>query len=121
MKNNNWELVNAFFDEHDLGDHHIKSYNDLQTDEEREQFQNEHPELQEILSIVSWIDKNNTKISNGVRKSQMEFLTPLLLKLMPLTTKEVCPFIYIIDTIKTKINIIISKSYSFKGTIKYFV
>ena len=37
----------------------IKSYNDLQTDEEREQFQNEHPELQEILSIVSWIDKNN--------------------------------------------------------------
>lgn len=46
---------------------------------------------------------------------------------MPLTTKEVCPFIYIIDTIKTKINIIISKSYSLKvtlipdGTIKYFV
>ena len=29
MKNNNWELVNAFFDEHDLGDHHIKSYNDF--------------------------------------------------------------------------------------------
>ena len=47
----------------------------------------------------------------------MEFLTPLLLKLMPLTTKEVCPFIYIIDTIKTKINIIISKSYSLKVTL----
>lgn len=37
----------------------IKTYNDLQTDEEKEQFQSEHSELQEILSIVSWIDENN--------------------------------------------------------------
>ena len=37
----------------------IKPYNDLQTEEERQQFQTEHPELQEILQIVNWIDENN--------------------------------------------------------------
>lgn len=29
MKNNNWELVDAFFEKYDLVDHHINSYNDF--------------------------------------------------------------------------------------------
>lgn len=29
MKNDKWELVEAFFDEHSLVDHHIDSYNDF--------------------------------------------------------------------------------------------
>lgn len=29
MTENNWKLVDAFFDKYDLVDHHIKSYNDL--------------------------------------------------------------------------------------------
>lgn len=29
MTGNNWDLVDAFFDEYDLVDHHIKSYNDF--------------------------------------------------------------------------------------------
>ncbi len=37
----------------------INSYNQLQTEEEQLQFENEHPELQEILQIVNWIDENN--------------------------------------------------------------
>ena len=29
MTENNWKLVDAFFDKYDLVDHHIKSYNDF--------------------------------------------------------------------------------------------
>ena len=29
MTDNNWKLVDAFFDKYDLVDHHIKSYNDF--------------------------------------------------------------------------------------------
>lgn len=34
----------------------IKPYSKLQTEEEKLQFESEHPELQEILSVVNWID-----------------------------------------------------------------
>ena len=29
MTDNNWKLVDSFFDKYDLVDHHIKSYNDF--------------------------------------------------------------------------------------------
>lgn len=34
----------------------IKPYRELQTEEERLKFESEHPELQEVLSVVNWID-----------------------------------------------------------------
>ena len=34
----------------------IKPYSKLQTEEERLKFESEHPELQEVLSVVNWID-----------------------------------------------------------------
>lgn len=34
----------------------IKPYSELQTEEEKLQFESEHPELQEVLSVVNWID-----------------------------------------------------------------
>ena len=37
----------------------IKPYLQLETDEERLQFEEKHPELQEVLQIVNWIDENN--------------------------------------------------------------
>lgn len=37
----------------------IKPYMQLKTEEEKLQFENEHPEFKEIFEIVNWIDKNN--------------------------------------------------------------
>ena len=37
----------------------IKPYLQLENEEVRKQFESEHPELQEILQIVNWIDENN--------------------------------------------------------------
>ena len=37
----------------------IKPYLQLENEEARKQFESEHPELQEILQIVNWIDENN--------------------------------------------------------------
>ena len=37
----------------------IKPYKQLQTGEEKMQYEEEHPELQEVLQIVNWIDENN--------------------------------------------------------------
>ena len=37
----------------------VKPYLQLETDEERLQYEEEHPELQEVLEIVNWIDENN--------------------------------------------------------------
>lgn len=40
----------------------INPYNQLQTEEERLQFEREYPELQEILQTVNWIDENNISL-----------------------------------------------------------
>ena len=40
----------------------IKPYIELKTEKERERFKEEHPELEEILEIVNWIDENNLPI-----------------------------------------------------------
>lgn len=37
----------------------IKPYMGLETEEEREEFEKQHPEIKEIMQIVSWIDENN--------------------------------------------------------------
>ena len=37
----------------------VKPYLQLQNEEDKKQFESEHPELQEVLQIVNWIDENN--------------------------------------------------------------
>ena len=37
----------------------IKPYMELKTEEEREEFRKQYPEIDEILEIVNWIDENN--------------------------------------------------------------
>ena len=39
----------------------IKPYSMLKTDEERDKYKTEHPEIEEILEIINWIDENKTK------------------------------------------------------------
>lgn len=50
MTENNWELVNAFFDKYDLVDHHIKSYNDFVNNR-----------IQKIIDITEPISLENGK------------------------------------------------------------
>ena len=37
----------------------IKPYKDLKTEEERKDYKKKHPQLEEVLEIVNWIDENN--------------------------------------------------------------
>ncbi len=37
----------------------IKPYMSLETKEQKKEFENQHPEIKEIMQIVSWIDENN--------------------------------------------------------------
>ena len=47
----------------------IKPYLELQTEEEKEQFRNEHPEIDEVIEIINEIDGNNvpTYLRNAIR------------------------------------------------------
>lgn len=53
MTENNWELVNSFFDEYDLVDHHIKSYNDF--------VNNRIQNIIDITEPISLEDENGKK------------------------------------------------------------
>ena len=50
----------------------IKPYLELQAEEEKEQFRNEHPEIEEVLKIVNEIDENNvsTYLRNAIKIKQ---------------------------------------------------
>ena len=50
MTENNWKLVDAFFDKYDLVDHHIKSYNDFVNNR-----------IQDIIDITEPITLENGK------------------------------------------------------------
>ena len=39
----------------------IKPYNELKSEEEKEKYKFDHPELEEVLKIIKWIDENNVK------------------------------------------------------------
>ena len=53
MTENNWKLVDAFFDKYDLVDHHIKSYNDFINNG-----------IQNIIDITEPITLENGKFKN---------------------------------------------------------
>ena len=40
----------------------IKPYYELKDDKEKENYKNEHPELEDVIEIINWIDKNNIKV-----------------------------------------------------------
>lgn len=40
----------------------IKPYNKLETEDEREEYKKQHPEIDDIMKIIEWIDKNNIKV-----------------------------------------------------------
>ena len=40
----------------------IKPYNKLETEDEKEEYKNQHPELDDVMKIIEWIDKNNVKV-----------------------------------------------------------
>ena len=39
----------------------IKPYNQLESEEEKEEYKKQHPELEEVMEIIEWIDKNNAE------------------------------------------------------------
>ena len=40
----------------------IKPYNKLETEAEKEEYRKEHPELDDVMEIIEWIDENNVKV-----------------------------------------------------------
>mgnify|MGYP007005320034 CR=1 FL=1 len=40
----------------------IKPYNKLETEDEKEEYKKQHPELDDVMKIIEWIDKNNVKV-----------------------------------------------------------
>ncbi len=78
MTENNWKLVDAFFDKYDLVDHHIKSYNDFVNNR-----------IQNIIDITEPITlddgKYTLKTGKSVLKShQTKKLMVLVVKLIRL-------------------------------------
>ena len=61
MTENNWKLVDAFFDKYDLVDHHIKSYNDFI-----------HNGIQNIIDITEPISLENGKYTLKTGKVSIE-------------------------------------------------
>ena len=61
MIENNWKLVDAFFDKYDLVDHHIKSYNDFI-----------HNGIQNIIDITEPISLENGKYTLKTGKVSIE-------------------------------------------------
>lgn len=61
MTENNWELVNAYFDKYDLVDHHIKSYNDFVNNR-----------IQQIIDITEPISLENGKYTLKTGKISIE-------------------------------------------------
>ena len=39
----------------------IKPYKQLESEEEKEEYKKQHPELEEVMEIIEWIDKNNVR------------------------------------------------------------
>ena len=48
--------------------HLIKPYLKLETEEEKEQYNREHPELEKVMAIVEEIDRNNPRNKNKVKQ-----------------------------------------------------
>ena len=42
--------------------HLTKPYIELETEEEKEEYRKEHPELDDVMEIIEWIDENNVKV-----------------------------------------------------------
>ena len=61
MTENNWKLVDAFFDKYDLVDHHIKSYNDFVNNR-----------IQDIIDITEPITLENGKYTLKTGKLTIE-------------------------------------------------
>ena len=61
MTENNWKLVDAFFDKYDLVDHHIKSYNDFVNNR-----------IQDIIDITEPITLENSKYTLKTGKLTIE-------------------------------------------------
>ena len=40
----------------------IKPYNKLETEDKKEEYKKQHPELDDVMKIIEWIDKNNVKV-----------------------------------------------------------
>lgn len=40
----------------------IKPYLELKTEEEQEEYKNNHPEFEDVVAIIEWIDNNNVPI-----------------------------------------------------------
>ena len=61
MTENNWKLVDAFFDKYDLVDHHIKSYNDFVNNR-----------IQNIINITEPITLDDGKYTLKTGKVRIE-------------------------------------------------
>ena len=55
----------------------IKPYNKLETEAEKEEYRKEHPELDDVMEIIEWIDENNVKVKEVVDKWLADKDTPI--------------------------------------------
>lgn len=46
----------------------IKPYNNLKTEEEKEEYRRKHPELKEVMEIINWVDGNRSELSELIEK-----------------------------------------------------
>lgn len=45
----------------------IKPYNNLKTEEEKEEYRRKHPELREVMEIINWVDGNRNELSELIK------------------------------------------------------
>ena len=76
MTENNWKLVDAFFDKYDLVDHHIKSYNDF--------VNNRIQNIIDITDPITLDDGKYTLKTGKVRIEKPSKPTVLVVKLIQL-------------------------------------